>query len=82
MKQLPLKDIVDDHQGMVLATKTGNLRLVTGADGKFEGRWIEGKKTVPLIEIDIDRFDSGRLIYLDLGPYTGQRLGTPCDDLM
>lgn len=82
MKQLPLKDIVDDHQGMVLATKTGNLRLVTGVDGKFEGRWIEGKKTVPLIEIDIDRFDSGRLIYLDLGPYTGQRLGTPCDDLM
>lgn len=82
MKQLPLKDIVDDHQGMVLATKTGNLRLVTGPEGKLEGKWIEGKKTVPLIEIDLDRFDTGRLIYMDLGPYSGQRLGTPCDDLM
>ncbi|MFZ5442562.1 MAG: hypothetical protein ACOZQL_21305 [Myxococcota bacterium] len=82
MKQLPLKDIVDDHQGMILATKTGNLRLVTGPEGKLEGKWIEGKKVVPLVEIDLDRFDTGRLIYMDLGPYSGQRLGTPCDDLM
>jgi hypothetical protein len=29
MVQMPLKDIVDDSQGMIFATKTGNLRLIT-----------------------------------------------------
>jgi hypothetical protein len=82
MKQLPLKDIVDDAKGMVLATRNGNLRLVTGTDGKFEGKWIQGNASTPLIEVDLDRYDTARMIYNDLGPYTGQRLGTPCDDFM
>ena len=25
--------------------------------------------------------DNAQLVYTDLGAYTGQRLGTPCDDL-
>lgn len=81
MKQLPLKDIVDDTEGMILATKTGNLRLIT-REGKAESRWVKGQKTTPLTEVDLGRAETGRLVYLDLGPYTGQRLGTPCDDLM
>ncbi len=77
MKQLALKNIVDDSQGMILSAKNGNLRLITG----HEGKWIQGKVAVPLLEVPIDG-QTARLIYLDLGPYAGQRLGTPCDDLM
>lgn len=81
-KQLPLKDVVDDAKGLILATKDGNLRLITNTDGKPEGKWIKGKKTVELTEVPIDNFDTARLIYMDLGPYSGQRLGSPCDDIM
>lgn len=82
MKQLPLKDVVDDAQGMILSTKTGNLRLITTTDGKFEGRWIVGKVTTVLVEVPLDNYTTGRMVYMDLGPYAGQRLGTPCDDFM
>lgn len=81
LKQLPLKDIVDDAQGMIFATRNGNLRLVT-REGKLEGNWINGKQTTALVEVPMDTFESGRMVYVDLGPYSGQRLGTPCDDLM
>jgi hypothetical protein len=82
MKQLPLKDVVDDSQGMILSTKNGNLRLITTTDGKFEGKWIQDKVTTPLVEVPLDNYNTGRMIYMDLGPYSGQRLGTPCDDFM
>lgn len=81
MKQLPLKDVVDDEQGMILATRNGNLRLVT-TDGKSEGRWIQGKVTTPLVEVALDSLNNRKMIYMDLGPYSGLRLGTPCDDFM
>jgi len=80
MKQLPLKDIVDDAKGMIFSTKNGNLRLITGTDGNVEGKWVQGKEATSLVEIDLDRYDTARMIYLDLGPYNGARLGTPCDD--
>lgn len=82
MKQLPLKDVVDDSQGMILSTKTGNLRLITTTDGKFEGKWIQNKVVTPLVEVPLDNYNTGRMVYMDLGPYSGQRLGTPCDDFM
>jgi len=82
MKQLPLKDVVDDAQGMIFSTKTGNLRLITSAVGKFEGKWISGKITTPLVEVSLDDYNTARMVYMDLGPYSGQRLGTPCDDFM
>jgi hypothetical protein len=81
LKQMPLKDIVDDAQGMIFATKTGDLRLVT-REGKLEGKWIKGSTATELVEVPFDTFESARMIYIDLGPYSGQRLGTPCDDLM
>lgn len=90
MKQLPLKDIVDDSEGMIFSTKNGELRLVFGSVGrstddkpvKEEFRWIEGKKVAQLTDVPLDVPMNARLVYLDLGPYVGQRLGTPCDDLM
>ncbi|MFO0594840.1 MAG: hypothetical protein U0228_06040 [Myxococcaceae bacterium] len=86
MKQAPLKDIVDDSMGLILSTKNGNLRLVTTGTGttepKSEAKWIQGKEATPLTEVDLGRYDSARMVYLELGPYNGQRLGTPCDDFM
>ena len=82
MKQLPLKDVVDDAQGMILSTKNGNLRLITTTDGKFEGKWIVGKTTTVLVEVPLDNFNTARMVYMDLGPYSGQPLGTPCDHFM
>jgi len=82
MKQLPLKDVVDDAQGMILSTKTGNLRLITTTDGKLDGKWIQGNKTTTLLEVPLDNYNTGRMVYMDLGPYMGLRLGTPCDDFM
>lgn len=82
MKQLPLKDVVDDAQGMILSTKSGNLRLITNTDGQFEGKWIQGKRTTPLVEVSLDNYNTARMVYMDLGPYSGQPLGTPCDHFM
>ncbi len=77
MKMQPLKDIIDDTEGMIFSTKTGELRLVTGRDP----RWVQGKKEVKLINVPLDETSNVRLVYLDLGVYDGQPLGTPCDEL-
>jgi len=77
LKMQPLKDIVDDSEGMIFSTKTGELRLVTGRDP----RWVVGKKELKLINVPLDDTNNVRLVYLDLGVYDGQPLGTPCDEL-
>ncbi len=76
MKQLPLKDIVDDSKGIILATKSGDLRLVSSPQ---TFTWI-GPKKIPLTDVPVE--DNARMIYSDLGPYSGASLGTPCDDLL
>lgn len=75
MKLMPLKDIVDDSQGMVFSTRDGQLRLVVGSAPK----WVAGKKEAALVDVPVE--DNVKLIYLELGPYLGATLGTPCDDL-
>lgn len=77
LKQLPLKDIVDDSQGTIYATKSGNLRLVANTSNYA---WVKGKVETKLLDVPV--VDNVRMIYMDLGPYSGQPLGTPCDDLM
>lgn len=81
MKQLPLKDIVDDSEGTIFATKDGTLRLISSAGGAPKSlKWVVGKKETPLTEVPVE--DNVRMIYLDLGPYSGQPLGTPCDGFL
>lgn len=78
LKLQSLKDIVDDSEGMIFSTKSGELRLVTGRDQK----WVQGKKETKLINVPLDDLNNVRLVYLDLGVYDGQPLGTPCDDAL
>lgn len=94
MKVQPLKDIVDDTEGMIFSTATGDLRLVANRvpadfaerdkekDKAAPMKWVSGKTEVPLLEVPIDAYRNVRMIYMELGPYDGQRLGSPCDDLM
>ncbi len=76
LKPMPLVNVVSDSEGDVFATKQGTLRLVIG---KGESLWTKGKSEQKLLLLPIE--DNRQLIYTDLGPYLGQRLGSPCDDL-
>jgi hypothetical protein len=77
MKPLAMTNVVSDSQGDIFTTKKGELRLVLD---KKRSLWIAGKKESELVSLPIE--DNHIMIYTDLGVYAGQRLGTPCDDLM
>ncbi len=79
MKLAALKDVVDDDQGQIFATKDGSLRLVSGTG---DTKWVKGKTELKLTTVDLDTFRNARMVYVDLGPYSGEKLGTPCDDFM
>jgi hypothetical protein len=74
MKSLRMTNVVSDSAGDVFATKGGDLKLVLG---KNEASWVQGKKAKDLILLPLA--ENAQLIYGDLGVYTGQPLGTPCD---
>lgn len=94
MKAQNLKDIVDDSEGMIFSTRDGQLRLVAATPAPMEGapsaarggpaqlKWIVGKAETLLVEVPLDDSRNVRMLYMDLGVYDGQRLGTPCDELM
>ncbi len=79
MKLMALKDIVDDDEGQIFATKDGSLKLISGTG---EVKWVKGKGETKLTEVSLDTLRNARMVYVDLGPYSGERLGTPCDDLL
>jgi hypothetical protein len=74
LKPLRMTNVVSDSAGDVFATKGGDLKLVLG---KNEASWVQGKKAKDLILLPLA--ENAQLIYGDLGVYTGQPLGTPCD---
>jgi hypothetical protein len=76
LKPLKMVNVVSDSEGQIFSTKTGDLRLVLD---RKEAAWVKGKARTTLVPLPIE--DNAQLIYTDLGAYTGQRLGTPCDDL-
>jgi hypothetical protein len=69
-------NIVSDSEGDIFSTRTGELRLVMD---KHESTWFDKKTKTKLIQVPIE--NNHVLIYTDLGVYTGEPLGTPCDDL-
>lgn len=74
LKPLRMTNVVSDSAGDVFSTKNGELKLVLG---KKEATWVQGKKAKDLILLPLT--DNAQLIYSDLGVYSGQPLGTPCD---
>jgi hypothetical protein len=77
LKVLKMTNVVSDSQGDIFTTKKGELRLVLD---RKKSSWHAGKAETDLINLPID--ENQILIYSDLGVYAGQRLGTPCDDLL
>jgi len=75
MKELAMTNVVADSAGEIYATKTGQLKIVKGQDGK--ALWIKGGKKTDLTLLEPT--DNRYLIYRELGIY-GQ-LGAVCDDL-
>jgi hypothetical protein len=76
VKPLKMVNVVSDSEGQIFSTRSGDLRLVLD---RHEAAWVKGKARTTLVPLPIE--DNAALIYGDLGAYTGQRLGTPCDDL-
>jgi hypothetical protein len=76
MKPQKLTNIVSDSEGDIFATKSGALRVVLS---KRESLWAAHGKEQKLILLPLE--DNVVMIYSELGVYTGERLGTPCDDL-
>jgi hypothetical protein len=76
MKPQKMTNVVSDSEGDIFSTRTGQLRLILG---KQETTWIKDDKPTKLIWVPVD--DNHVMIYTDLGVYTGEPLGTPCDDL-
>jgi len=77
LKPLAMTNVVSDSQGDIFTTKSGELRLVLD---KKRSVWFDKKAERELVALPLD--ENRMLIYSDLGVYTGQRLGTPCDDLL
>ncbi len=76
LKQQEMVNLVTDSEGQIFSTKKGDLRLVV--DGQKNSVWIEKNKKYDLRVVPVS--ENLPLIYNELGPYTGARLGTPCDD--
>jgi hypothetical protein len=76
LKPLKMTNIIADSEGEIFSTKTGSLRLIVG---KKEYVWIAHEKQNKLTTVPVE--DNLAMIYNDLGVYTGEKMGTPCDDM-
>lgn len=76
LKLTTMVDIIDDPKGQIFATTSGSLRLILGKDEAPAARWLVGRRSEELENIDV--WGSGKLIYQDLGIYAGEELGTIC----
>jgi hypothetical protein len=75
MKELAMTNMASDSAGEIFATKGGQLKIVTGAEGK--ATWSKGGKKTELTVLPPS--DNKYLIYRELGIYG--KLGVVCDDL-
>jgi hypothetical protein len=76
LKRQEMKDIVSDSEGEIFSTQKGELRLVV--DRTSTPVWIEKKRKVDLRVVPVT--ENLQMIYNELGVYTTDRLGNPCDD--
>jgi hypothetical protein len=76
LKLQKMTNVVSDSEGDIFSTKSGSLRMILG---KGQSTWIQGKKSTPLLPVPVG--ENLHMIYNELGIYTGEHLGTPCDDV-
>ncbi|MCA1664410.1 MAG: hypothetical protein LC659_09110 [Myxococcales bacterium] len=76
MKPQKMTNVVSDSEGDIFSTKSGSLRLILD---KHETTWVQNGNKTKLVYLEPS--DNHIMIYTDLGVYTGEPLGTPCDDL-
>ncbi|MFP2932667.1 hypothetical protein ACLESO_47470 [Pyxidicoccus sp. 3LG] len=77
LQQQQMVNVIADSKGEIFSTKKGDLQLVV--DREQPSLWIEKKNRKKLRAVPVE--ENRLLIYNELGVYTGERLGTPCDDL-
>ena len=75
LEQLEMVNIVSDSSGDIFSTKSGSLRLVLEKEESF---WVRAGKSERLLNVPLH--ENWGIIYNELGVYTGQALGTPCDE--
>ncbi len=76
LKLQQMTNIARDSEGDIFATKSGSLRMILDRN---ESTWVDGNNRTRLTIVPWER--NLQLIYNELGVYTGQPLGTPCDHL-
>ncbi|MCX5746565.1 MAG: hypothetical protein NT062_29155 [Proteobacteria bacterium] len=76
MKLVTLTDVASDSMGVVLSSKTGDLRLVKTTGKEDSVVWIKGGKRNELVMLNVDV--NSVLIFSELGIYTF--IGTLCDN--
>lgn len=74
LKEAAMTNVVSDSAGEIYSTKTGELKIVTGADGK--AYWKKGGKKTELVVLEIQK--NRYMIYRELGIYG--TLGVVCDE--
>lgn len=74
LKEAAMTNVVSDSAGEIYSTRTGELKIIAGADGK--AFWKKGNKKTELVVLDLER--NRYLIYRDLGVYG--TLGVVCDE--
>jgi len=74
MKETAMTNIVADSAGEIFATRSGDLKIITGTD--HTASWKKGETKVALTVLEL--FQNRYLIYRDLGIYG--TLGIVCDD--
>jgi hypothetical protein len=74
LKEAAMTNIVSDSAGEIYSTKTGELKIVAGSDGK--AYWKKGGKKTELIVLEVPK--NRYVIYRELGIYG--TLGVVCDE--
>lgn len=79
LQQQKMTNVVSDSEGEIFSTPSASLRLLVDTSGRRESTWIAEEKRTKLLLVPVAQ--NMPMIYNELGVYSGQRLGNPCDDL-
>jgi hypothetical protein len=77
LKEQKMTNVISDSEGEIFSTRSGSLKMII--DRKHPTVWVQAGKSTRLREVPVA--DNLPMIYSDLGVYSAERMGTPCDDL-